>query len=295
MNQTLANAARLGLLVLAAVAVMAVMLFAQGSDAPAVALDTVADNDPAVAHPQSGPAGFPDGEVAGAPPPVSAFPNFSISRGGECDTNGDNKKCVVPPGGSFEVDFLVEDVGTVIANETYNYVAIRLDYSWNLTVKKPPVAFPGSPCDDTPITGAGSMNWTDAEDDIGIPINEFWIWCDPAPWTTYAGQMFSVTFNCPPFKSKETITLANVLPGGFYGFQSGTALQNANGNVWIAEYNRNETLVINCDNYYPWDVVGPGQSATLDGIVDLPNDILAVIQHFCPLTSMPCAKPTPVP
>ncbi|MCH8007523.1 MAG: hypothetical protein IIC91_01530 [Chloroflexi bacterium] len=31
-------------------------------------------------------------------------------------------------------------------------------------------------------------------------------------------------------------------------------------------------------------------TADLDGIVDLPNDILGVIQHFCPLISMPCAK-----
>ena len=51
-----------------------------------------------------------------------------------------------------------------------------------------------------------------------------------------------------------------------------------------------ETIIINCNNYYPWDVHGPGQSADLDGIVDLPNDILGVIQHFCPLPTDPCAK-----
>ena len=31
-----------------------------------------------------------------------------------------------------------------------------------------------------------------------------------------------------------------------------------------------------------FDVLGPGQSLTLDGVIDLPNDILGVIQHFSP-------------
>lgn len=45
----------------------------------------------------------------------------------------------------------------------------------------------------------------------------------------------------------------------------------------------------------PWDVAGAGGSWPPDGIVDLPNDILSVILHFCPLISDPCAKPTPGP
>ncbi len=147
MNQTLASAARLGLLFLAAVAVMAVVLITRGGDtAPAVALDTVADSAPAAAVPQAGPAGFPDGEVAGFPPP-GEFPDFSISQGGQCDTNIDNKKCLVPPGGSFEVDVVLKDVGNIVPKEAYTDIGVRLDYSWNLTVKKPPVPAPGSPCD----------------------------------------------------------------------------------------------------------------------------------------------------
>ena len=39
----------------------------------------------------------------------------------------------------------------------------------------------------------------------------------------------------------------------------------------------------------PWDVAGPGQSWPPDGVVDLPNDILSVILHFCP--NGPCVKP----
>ena len=41
----------------------------------------------------------------------------------------------------------------------------------------------------------------------------------------------------------------------------------------------------------PWDVAGPGGSWPPDGVIDLPNDILGVIQHFCPAMSDPCAKP----
>ena len=36
-----------------------------------------------------------------------------------------------------------------------------------------------------------------------------------------------------------------------------------------------------------FDVYGPGQSLTLDGVIDLPNDILGVIQHFAPLGAPP--------
>ena len=41
----------------------------------------------------------------------------------------------------------------------------------------------------------------------------------------------------------------------------------------------------------PWDVAGPGNSWPPDGVIDLPNDILGVILHFCPIASDPCAKP----
>ena len=41
----------------------------------------------------------------------------------------------------------------------------------------------------------------------------------------------------------------------------------------------------NPNDYY--DVYGPGQSLTHDGVIDLPNDILGVIQHFAPLGTEP--------
>ena len=52
-----------------------------------------------------------------------------------------------------------------------------------------------------------------------------------------------------------------------------------------AEEGDDETLgglrdSLNPNDYY--DVYGPGQSLTLDGVIDLPNDILGVILHFSP-------------
>ncbi len=39
------------------------------------------------------------------------------------------------------------------------------------------------------------------------------------------------------------------------------------------------------NDYY--DVYGPGNSLTLDGVIDLPNDVLGVILHFAPLGGPP--------
>ena len=39
------------------------------------------------------------------------------------------------------------------------------------------------------------------------------------------------------------------------------------------------------NDYY--DVLGPGGSLTHDGVIDLPNDILGVIQHFSPSGAPP--------
>ena len=41
------------------------------------------------------------------------------------------------------------------------------------------------------------------------------------------------------------------------------------------------------DPYDYYDVYGPNSSLTLDGVIDLPNDILGVIQHFSPAGAPP--------
>ncbi len=312
MNQTIASALRFGLLAVAAVAVTAFVLFTRGGDtAPAVALDTVADDGPAAVEPQSGPGGFPSGgAVAGIGGPDQ--PDFSISSAEDCTTNlpfvppllaggptPPDKKCLVAPGDSFTVDVALKDLGGIITELDYDSIAIRLDYSWNLTAKKTeavsPVAAPGSPCDDDPKVGGG-MDWQ-----LDPVKGQYWIVCDAPFPTDYTGPLVSVTFNCPEEKTKEVVTLANNAPveTGLYYYSWGTALApplllaGETAIEWIPDNDRHESLIINCDNYFPWDVHGPGGSAELDGVVDLPNDILGVIMHFCPLATMPCAKPTP--
>ena len=57
-----------------------------------------------------------------------------------------------------------------------------------------------------------------------------------------------------------------------------------------AEEGTDETLGGRRDSLDPndyYDVYGGGQSLALDGVIDLPNDILGVIQHFAPLGTEP--------
>ncbi len=97
--------------------------------------------------------------------------------------------------------------------------------------------------------------------------------------------MWEFTFRCPNFKTKETITIVHGTGSG----DADTFVVDGIGTRFAEVPPIAESLIINCDNYYPWDVHGPGQAVGLDGIVDLPNDILGVIQHFGQ------NKPTPEP
>ncbi len=57
-----------------------------------------------------------------------------------------------------------------------------------------------------------------------------------------------------------------------------------------AEEGTDETLGGQRDSLNPWDfydVLGPGAALPTDGIIDLANDILGVIQHFSPLGTEP--------
>ena len=62
------------------------------------------------------------------------------------------------------------------------------------------------------------------------------------------------------------------------------------GCVDIDEESDDPTLGGLRDPLNPWDfydVLGPGAALPKDGIIDLPNDILGVIQHFAPLGTEP--------
>ena len=153
----------------------------------------------------------------------------------------------------------------------------RLDYSWSLVLQGSVDVAPGCFA-----PGIAELNFSvkyqcfanGGESEATTPVLE-------------------ATFRCPDFKSKETITLVHGQIGDSIIGISGTYLKD-DGSTTAGpahfEFGPAETIVINCDNYYPWDVHGPNQSTDLDGIVDLPNDILGVIQHFCPLPTQPCSK-----
>ena len=214
--------------------------------------------------------------------------NIAVSGNEGCDTAelADDKKCLVAPGDTFTLNiWLDKNIGF-----TYNAIAINLTYTGGLTrVDLPDECAPGP------------FPFGFEEDDLADPIQKVYILeCGDlaSPGITSTGQLAEVEFACPPFKSKETITINygadNPISTGNY-IDTLLADFNFAGPPTFTEVSPegfiySETIIINCDNYYPWDVHGPGQSAILDGIVDLPNDILGVIQHFCPLPTDPCAK-----
>ncbi len=213
--------------------------------------------------------------------------NLIMPNGGDiCDTLIDDKKCLVPPGDTFPVLVnLDKNPGFAFEDSV-----ISLTYSGGLTrVDLPDECAPG------PFPG-GAVETDDANPgDQSVYILECVASGPPVAWE---GPLAEIHFKCPAFKSKETISIQygidNPITTGMY-IDSQLVNFNFTGPSFATELSPlglpySETIVINCNNYYPWDVVGPGMSAELDGIVDLPNDILDVILHFCPLITMPCAK-----
>ena len=225
--------------------------------------------------------GFPvRAEAAGIDFSLIAIP----LSGATCDTFVDDKKCLVAPGDPFPVLVILEKN----AGFAYNDVTIALTYTGGLTRLDQPHECGAGPFPST----AEIIDETDPSQKVYV-VECFGI---GAP-VLYVGLLAVVEFECPPFKSKETITIHYGLDNPFTtGLFLDTQLTNFSaGPIHATETSLlgltyTETIIINCNNYYPWDVHGPGQAVDLDGIVDLPNDILGVIQHFCPLITMPCAK-----
>ena len=213
-------------------------------------------------------------------------PSFSLLLDGvdaaDCNTLLQEKKCRVAPGNKFTVSVILDGIGNLPDTNNngvngYTTINARLDYSWNLVLQGSVDVAPGCFA-----PGIAELNFSvkyqcfanGGESEATTPVLE-------------------ATFRCPDFKSKETITLVHGQIGDSIIGISGTYLKD-DGSTTAGpahfEFGPAETIVINCDNYYPWDVHGPNQSTDLDGIVDLPNDILGVIQHFCPLPTQPCSK-----
>ena len=192
----------------------------------------------------------------------------------DCVTAIEDKKCAISPGSAFPVVVdLTKNTGFL-----FNRYFIHLTYSGGLTridtADECAVGpFPGSILEaDETTTGTQKVYIMDCDDST-------------SPLISYVGPLAILDFVCPPFKSKETITIQY---GEGYG--GNTQILDTLLDVFASEktlesgFTHTQTIIINCDNFYPWDI-------NLDGIVDLPNDILSVILHFCPLVADPCSKP----
>jgi hypothetical protein len=182
----------------------------------------------------------------------------------DCDSLLDDFKCIVHPGDTFTVEVYLDalpaltdvDVDTIAG---YTDMAVELDYSPGLTANTPTVNTIGT-CEFDPefYTSTGSVVWACLQSGNEV---------------RYTNKLFQLTFTCPAFKSKETVTL---VPG--VTFLDDTYIIDENSNAW-REAGPAETVVINCDNVFPWDVDTSGQVSV--------GDIFQVVQHFGEV------KPTP--
>ena len=202
-------------------------------------------------------------------PDFAFFDIAAFNDTGECNTALKATECRFSPGTTFTVEVYLTKLPEELTD--YETIQVWLQHSTGLTAEA------GTSIWHWPALGAVDFEEIFKNTVVSQAIG------DPSVFT---GLIYSVDFTCPDKKTKEYITASN-----------GNAESAGAGNFIVdfgseAVHNQvfGPTLIINCDNYYPWDVHGSGQSAELDGIVDLPNDILGVIQHFCPLISMPCSK-----
>lgn len=137
----------------------------------------------------------------------------------------------------------------------------------------------------------------------------------PQPASFYQGSMYTFALTCTDSPSTSTIKL--LLSGDPVAGSSGTDMHDINlghplrkigGPLTLEcidvppgdtdgdgcsdqqEFGPDETLGGRRNFLNPWDyydVYGPGQSLTLDGVIDLPNDVLGVLQHFSPSGAPP--------
>ena len=235
----------------------------------------------------------------------AAAPDLNIvvvpdADGSGCDTlaASNSLECRIEPGASFTVATYVDSYAG-LDNAWYTGVSIGVHYSPGLTLKDRP--------GDTEWGPVNARFWAGCTTPALIVTDEpgqYGTSCGSGAHSTQTNQkLLELDFTCPAEKSTQTITLVHgrdqpiFLEGALYGVQHAYDTRLISNPTSTSspllpdhEESRADTLVIHCDNYYPWDVHGPGQSADLDGIVDLPNDILGVILHFCPNALQPCSK-----
>ena len=203
-------------------------------------------------------------------PEFAFFDIAAFDETGVCSTALKATKCRFSPGTTFTVEvYLTKLPESLIKN--YELIQVWLQHSTGLTAE----------------AGSGFWHWPALGvvdfDTIFKNTVVSQAFGDPS---VYTGLIYSVDFTCPDKKTTEYITASN---GSGANAGAGNFIIDFGEDV-VHDQVFGPTLIINCDNYYPWDVHGSGQSAELDGIVDLPNDILGVILHFCPQLTLPCSK-----
>jgi hypothetical protein len=199
---------------------------------------------------------------------------------GGCDSEfGPDFKCIVHPGGTFKLFVFLDklapglpDGGDPDALGGYNAIGVRLDHSPGLTF----------------VAGSQSWGWPDCDADFddSLDVGLVNLACvnegvNGSTFASGAAPVVTLDFTCPAVKSVETITLVFGTEGDkidAFVLPYDTVLADETG-ANVTQSGPSETLVINCDNVFPWDLNGDNAVSSLD--------IFDVLGHFGQ------TKPTP--
>jgi hypothetical protein len=222
--------------------------------------------------------------AGGGPVSPDFFLEVTVGKGETlCTTTaftkaGAGKKCLFDPGTKFLVQFGLNSLGTVI---DYDEVYLGLSYSAGLTrqnLADECAAWPdGSavPEEDVVKIGDQSGYYLGCIGSSGSTTN-----------STHTGDLGAVEFSCSTSQTKETITIVygtEEFTNSPYGVDTMLFRDvGKGGNESITENNDGfliaETLEINCQYVFPWDV-SDGFTTGQDGAVTV-ADIFEVAGHF---------------
>ena len=257
------------------------------------------------------------------PCPPGTCPKMILNiKGGNCDDALEPTTCAVVVGNTFMLS--VDAIR--IPPDGYRLMQTHIDYGPNLTYKEQPtlveIVWPDISAPSA-ASGSGGLGphqvahvaWTGFTPPILVStfvgnLVEMQMTCPPDPsandvqllaWGDAAAGAFgsvfldpdsnevvpavgSLTIDCvPPPTPTPTPTATPTMqpkPGDTDGDGCPDAHENGSDETQGGQRNYKDP-----NDYY--DVYGPGQSLTHDGVIDLPNDILGVIQHFAPTGAPP--------
>ncbi len=236
-------------------------------------------------------------------------------KGGDCDDALEPTTCAVVVGSTFMLS--VDAIRIPPAG--YHLMQTHIDYGPNLTHKEQPtlteIVWPDM---SAPSAASGPLGpqqvvhvaWTGFTPPILIStfvgnLVEIQMTCTPDPstndvgllqWGDPAAEFFGSVFLDPD--SNEVVPVVGVLtidcvppptptptPTATPTMQPKPADTDGDGCPDAHESGPDETQggqrdYLDPNDYY--DVIGPNNSLVLDGVIDLPNDILGVILHFSP-------------